>query len=116
MSKSDFDSGFDLGTSPHGLTAASKLPVVEACQAAAPLSLADGFSLSANNAPRSGAAASRSPEGFCLTDDQRCHLAYAAMCQIEALEESDESEEPEVIEGIRLLNEARHILREGMPS
>lgn len=122
---------FDFGTSPHGLAAEPRQTVEEARQAAAPHSLADGFDRAAHQAsersseapmPRrqdpAGQGGALAPtvaagQAFTFTEDQRCNLAYAALCHITTLEDSDESEEPEVQRAIRLLIEARDILMDG---
>jgi len=52
---------------------------------------------------------------FTLTEDQRDHLSFAALCEAESLAEGDEAHQPEVQEAIRCLWEARRIL-EGEPA
>lgn len=107
---------FDFGTSPHGLPADLRQPAQETRREAAPLSLADGVDHAPPGAAIAATEAAGQPRGFFLTEDQRCHLAFAAFCQIAELEDSDESEEPSVQEGIRLLEEARLILEQGRPA
>lgn len=53
---------------------------------------------------------------FRLTAEQADHLAFAALCQVEALEKSREANEPEVQEAIQSLNESMRILAQGEPT
>jgi hypothetical protein len=86
------DSGFDFGTSPHGLSADLLLPVQETPEA------------SSCDSPAKPVLT------FSLTEDQCDALAFAALCQAEDLEEGYESDELEVREAISRLREAREVL------
>lgn len=90
-------SGFDLGTSPHGL--AAELPLL------------------AQETPE--AISCHSPAKplltFRMTEEQRRCLAFAAFCEAEALAEGEEADELEVQEAIRNLWEAHYVLN-GEPS
>ncbi|OIQ87532.1 hypothetical protein GALL_305820 [mine drainage metagenome] len=115
-SKIQTESGFDVGTSPHGLSADLRRTYQETRSADGSDSLVDGVAHAPQVAAIAATEAAGQPQWFFLTEDQRTHLSYAALCQIFDLEESDESEEPSVLEAIRLLNEARHILEQGRPA
>lgn len=68
-------------------------------------------------------SASQAPQGrneklegaawFLLSEEQRGHLAFAALCQIDDLERSHEANHPEVLDAIRSLTEASRILKGG---
>lgn len=94
-----------------------------------PLPPADGFPWNCRKfeglrCPDDMASAARSadaPEAaaatvcIVLTETQREHLAFAALCQAEKLEEGYEVHEPEVQAAISSLLEARRILEAGRP-
>ena len=67
--------------------------------------------------PASQQAAQRRAEvlTFELTEGQRAALAFAALCEAEALEEGDEADDLEVQQAICDLREARSVLN-GRPS
>lgn len=78
----------------------------------------------ASNSRQSGQSAqpveaegNRLPAGqvltFSFTEEQRDALAFAALCEVEALDEGHESDELEVQEAIRNLWEARQVLNGG---
>ncbi|BBJ22614.1 hypothetical protein W01_05410 [Candidatus Nitrotoga sp. AM1P] len=53
---------------------------------------------------------------FRLTAEQADHLAFAALCQVEALEKCREANELEVQEAIQSLNESMRIFAQGEPT
>lgn len=55
-------------------------------------------------------AESRQPRAVFLTQAQIEHLSFAALCQLDQLEDSYEADEPEMQEAIRSLTESRHLL------
>lgn len=54
-----------------------------------------------------------SAQTFTLTEAQRRALSFAALCEAEDLAEGHEKDEPEVLEAIAHLWEARAILEQG---
>lgn len=46
-----------------------------------------------------------------LTEEQRSHLAFAVLCQVDGLYESDEADEPEVLAAIRHLEAVQRLLK-----
>lgn len=114
---------FDFGTSPHGLSAEPSHAGQETRQEAASRSLVDqqapqGRAAGVCREASGGALAPTEPDRlpFALSEEQRSHLAFAALCQIGELEECDEAGHPEVQEAIRHLLAARRILEEGRPA
>ncbi len=105
---------FDFGTSPHGLSVDLRHADQETRGAGGLHSLVDGFDLAAaaaeGDAPSGAAPRAEAGQSFTFTEEQRRNLAYATLCHITTLEDSDESEEPAVQEAIRFLIEARDIL------
>ena len=88
-------SAFDLGTSPHGLSADLLQTEQETLDAL------------------SGQPPAKPLLTFSLTEEQRSDLAFAAMCKADDLEEGYEADEPEVQEAIGNLWEAYKILNGG---
>ena len=76
----------DFGTSPHGLSAELPLAVQESPENS-------GHLLPTDPQARHGRAGLST---FSLTEVQREDLAFAALCQVESLEQGDEAHEPEV--------------------
>ena len=89
-------SAVDLGTSPHGLSAELPLPVQETPEAR---------SLGLSAKPLLTLQVS-----LTLTEEQRDHLAFAVLCQVDSLAECDEVDELEVQEAIRCLVDVGHML------
>lgn len=106
---------FDLGTSPHGLSAGLELPYQETPDAASssppakPLLTAptvyssDKVQSACRTIERAAAKLNSGFFGVSLTQEQYKHLAFALLCQVEGLVESDEVDEPEVQDALRHL-------------
>lgn len=121
--------GFDFGTSPHGLPASVSRAHQDCRCPYCLLSLADAFDIWGCNAqaavlgagrdaavPRTAAASRRLPLHYLELSEEQCrHVAFALICQIEELEDSEEAAHPEVMEAIQHLNAACRIL-EGRPA
>lgn len=114
---------FDLGTSPHGLSAELQRTHQETGSTVGLRSLEDGLGVAASvsHAERSehGAQAAN-PESetfqklgghtFTFTEEQRIAVAFALLNEITYLEECDEFPHPEILESIHYLSGAREIL------
>jgi hypothetical protein len=116
-------SGFDVGTSPHGLAAElhqteQETPETSSCHPPAKPLLTSpdiyrNVELLESCRIIEEAAAKRSSGffGLTLTQEQCSHLAFAVLEQIESLEESYEADEPEVKDGLRCLLEVQRMLK-----
>lgn len=94
--------GVDAGTSPHGLSVGIELANQETgCSE----------SLRFHAKPVLGVAMSSAALGvYSFTEEQRCALAFAALCQAEGLTEGYEAHMEDVQEAIARLWEAHFIL------
>lgn len=123
MSNRAVNSGFDLGTSPHGLPVEPLQAHQETLEALSNHSPAKPVLISPSVYHTAElqescriieeAAAKRSSGffGLTLTQEQCRYLAFAVLEQIESLEESYEADEPEVKDALRCLLEVQRMMK-----
>lgn len=109
--------GFDFGTSPHGLSADNPPAHQETRCTDGPRFPAKPLLGEGQALPQSVGCddASSTPQGWAgvikLTAEQRDHLAFAVLCQVEGLYDSPEADKPEVLEAICHLEEVQRLLK-----